>query len=112
MNTPKLKYEPLTEHLRRISAERSEVQLTFKDIEEIIGAKLPPSSWTHREWWGNQKETSTRPQAHAWLSAGFEVDFVKTISPTGRASGRERFMSAAEKTGSGGGSALFVVRHP
>lgn len=75
--TKTLKYEPLERYLRERATEKPELTLTFAEIEQIIRARLPASSWTHREWWGNQKETSTRPQARAWLSAGFEVDYVK-----------------------------------
>jgi hypothetical protein len=50
--------------------------MTFKEIESIIGATLPPSAYQYREWWSNQKDTSNRPQAKSWIDAGFTVDTV------------------------------------
>ena len=73
------KYQPLELHLRGIPAKTREVTLQFSDVERILGAPLPQSALTHRPWWGNQKDSKTRPQAHAWLSSGFEVDTVNPI---------------------------------
>jgi hypothetical protein len=70
------KYEPLELHLRAVPAGTKELTLSFAEIERILGAPLPASAKSHRPWWGNQKDSKTRPQAHAWLSAGFLVDTV------------------------------------
>ena len=70
------KYEPLELHLRAIPKEQREVTLSFAEIGRILGSPLPASALTHRPWWGNQQDSQGRPQAHAWLSAGFEVDTV------------------------------------
>jgi hypothetical protein len=70
------KYEPLELHLRAVPAKTKEVTLSFIEIEGILGASLPASARTHRPWWANQKDSKTRPQARAWLAAGFEVDAV------------------------------------
>ena len=70
------KYEPLEIHLRAVTRGTKEVTLSFGEIEHILGAALPASAKSHRAWWGNQKDDKTRPQAHAWLSAGFLVDTV------------------------------------
>src|SRR5688572_6818114 len=45
------------------------VTLTFGDIGEIVGAPLPPSARSYREWWGNAK----RPPSDAWVNAGWLV---------------------------------------
>jgi hypothetical protein len=74
------KYEPLELHLRAVSPATKDVTLSFAEIERILGAPLPASARSHRAWWGNQKDSKTRPQAHAWLSAGFVVD---TVSQAG-----------------------------
>lgn len=74
--TKKSKYEPLTTFLTSQSASTKEVTLSFRQIEDLLGAKLPESAFTYREWWGNQADTSNRPQAKAWMKAGFEVDAV------------------------------------
>jgi hypothetical protein len=68
------KYEPLENHLR--SSGEASVSLTFRHIERILGAPLPRSAREYREWWSNQADTSNRPQAAAWLNAGYRVDEV------------------------------------
>ena len=64
------KYEPLGNYLANISASRDSVTLTFRDLEKIIGARLPPSATKHRAWWANQETGSPAPH---WKSAGFKV---------------------------------------
>ncbi|PYI54042.1 DUF7662 domain-containing protein [Paenibacillus flagellatus] len=56
--------------LEKYLAHKAEVRLTFLEIENILGFKLPASAYKHRSWWGNH-ESST--QALAWLNAGWEV---------------------------------------
>jgi len=70
------KYEPLELHLLALPASVVDVSLSFRQIEKIIGAPLPESAVTYREWWSNQADTLNRPQAYAWTSAGFAVDTV------------------------------------
>ena len=60
------KYEPLTEFLRNQS---DEVEMTFSEIERIIGAKLPPSARYHRAWWSNNEQNSA--MTRAWVAAEF-----------------------------------------
>lgn len=72
------KYEPLELHLRLIPSTVQKASLSFREIERILGAPLPESATTHRAWWANQRGSKLRPQAHAWLSAGFLVDAVVT----------------------------------
>lgn len=79
----KAKYEPLATFLTSRPASTKEVTLSFRQVEEILAAKLPESAFTYREWWGNQVDTSTRPQAKAWMSAGFEVDTVNQNKANG-----------------------------
>ena len=77
------KYEPLELHLRSVPLSVREITLSFLEIERIIGAPLPASAASHRPWWENQKDSKTRPQAHAWLSAGFLVETVNQGRPNG-----------------------------
>jgi len=49
------------------------LELTFNDIEGIIGADLPASAHRHRAWWANDK---THVHARAWMEAGWEVESV------------------------------------
>ena len=70
------KYEPLEAHLLNLPKSVNEVSLTFPQIEEIIGSSMPQSAHTYREWWSNQADTLSRPQARAWTNAGFIVESV------------------------------------
>ena len=79
------KYEPLENYLKN-KLGQSRVDLTFKEIEEIIGAPLPTSALQHREWWSNQKDVANRPQAKSWLSAGFKVGDLHQSLKSGRVS--------------------------
>ncbi len=58
-----------------------ELSMTFREIEEIIGVRLPRSAFEYREWWSNQTDVSNRPQAKAWTRAGFRLSEVRQ-SPT------------------------------
>ena len=78
------KYEPLNRFLRGVPARTREVLLSFDEIEAILRAQLPHSAMTYRPWWGNQKNTANRPQAHAWLAAGFVVDMVNQVPGSAR----------------------------
>lgn len=77
------KYEPLELHLRAVPPNVREVTIQFSELQRILGAPLPESALTHRPWWGNQRDAKNRPQAHAWLSAGFEMDTVNQSRGTG-----------------------------
>lgn len=51
------------------------VPMTFTEIEEIIGNRLPSSAFKYRPWWSNNPSNSVI--THAWLRAGYvsaEVD--------------------------------------
>ena len=61
------KYEPL-EQMLLLSAQDN-VNITFGEIEAILGFPLPASAYTHRPWWANGGHT----QASAWLNAGYKV---------------------------------------
>jgi hypothetical protein len=49
------------------------LQLTFAEIEDIIGGNLPPTAYNHRNWWDNNPES--RPQASSWLDAGWRAGY-------------------------------------
>lgn len=66
------KYDPLREYLNRQLG--SMIPMTFREIETVIGAKLPPSAYKHRPWWSNNPSNSVI--THAWLKAGFETEQV------------------------------------
>ena len=62
------KYSLLEEYLR--AQQGDSCVLTFSQIEEIIGARLPASAMWHEQWWGNDK---THTQACSWMRAGWKV---------------------------------------
>lgn len=71
------KYQPLEEHLESRRRGTQQLTLSFAEIENILGDRLPQSAYTYREWWSNQSDVSNRPQAKAWISAGYEVETVQ-----------------------------------
>jgi hypothetical protein len=62
------RYNPLRDYL--INYRASQLNLTFKHIESIIGSKLETAAYTFKSWWANDGRS---PQAIAWLEAGWEV---------------------------------------
>jgi hypothetical protein len=65
-----MKYEPLRRYLQ--AEGRSSLELTFEDVERIIGARLPASARTHAAWWSNN--ATGHVNAAAWVSAGFKTE--------------------------------------
>lgn len=65
------KYEPLASHLSALPSEQTVIELTFAEVDRIVGG-LPASARTLRPWWAN----SSQGQALAWRSAGWHVDKV------------------------------------
>lgn len=61
------KYQQLTEYLLK-SKEETEC-LTYADIEEILGFKLPYSAYRHRPWWAN----SGHRHAETWTDVGWRT---------------------------------------
>src|SRR5215831_9754012 len=70
------KYKPLRDFLLDISADTTQITISFRELSTILGAELPAAAMIYCAWWGNQKDTTVRPQAYAWSSAGFEVERV------------------------------------
>lgn len=63
-------YEPLRSHLQQARGDL--VDLSFLQVEAILGRLLPGSARNHRAWWAND-----RSHSHAvWLQAGWKVDQV------------------------------------
>jgi len=66
------KYEPLAAFLR---AQRTdEVSLTFREIERIVGTRLPPKAQHQRAWWSNNPNNNVMTKV--WLAAGFRSERV------------------------------------
>jgi hypothetical protein len=68
--TVALRYHPLAAWLEGRPLVESEAELSFGQIEELIGRRLPPSARLHQAWWANSESHS---QARAWLGAGWTV---------------------------------------
>lgn len=74
------KYSNLTDHLK--FSKQDEITLTFSQIEEIIGDKLPASANKYRQWWANNASVNSR-QCKAWLEVGYkttDVQFGKSVT--------------------------------
>ena len=65
-------YEPLADYLRTVTTQT--IPVTFKDIEKIIGRKLPPSAYKHRPWWSNN--TTNSAMTRVWVNAGWQTEQV------------------------------------
>jgi hypothetical protein len=46
------------------------VDMTFAQIEAVLGRALPPSALRHRAWWSNNPDNNVMTQA--WLAAGYQ----------------------------------------
>lgn len=66
------KYDPLRAFLEQQN--KPCIRLSFRDIEGIIGSKLPASAYTYRAWWAND-HTHTHAR-NGWLAAGYKVRYV------------------------------------
>ncbi|MFC7697938.1 hypothetical protein ACFQX9_14630 [Bradyrhizobium sp. GCM10028915] len=65
-------YEPL--HQRLLSAPGQIVRLTFTEMDEIPGRKLPASAHKFTAWWSNESFMKAgHTQAWAWMNAGFRA---------------------------------------
>jgi len=71
-----MKYSTFQSYLENTPKHISKVTLSLSQIETVIGDKLPSSS-NQRQWWENPENYQDRPQAKAWLDAGFKVDEVE-----------------------------------
>jgi hypothetical protein len=69
------KYLLLARHLLAVPAATTDLQFRVAEIEGIVRAHLPPEARRFPNWWANQK-TGKRPQAFAWMSAGWLVSKV------------------------------------
>lgn len=97
-------YDPLREYLSNKAFDH--IPLTFAEIEQVIGRKLPASAYRHRPWWAN--EAQGHSHAKAWLEAGYEtqqVDMaakklvfrrIKAPQPRGMSDSRRRFKPDSE----------------
>jgi hypothetical protein len=64
-------YEELGRHLA--AQDKSEISMTFSDVEKIIGRTLPKSA-KYPAWWSNNP--SNNPMTLVWRKAGFKTEQV------------------------------------
>lgn len=67
------KYDPLGRYL--IEQGKETIELSYKEIEEIIGDKLPITASNNKAWWSNNDRSHV--QSASWSDVSYEV---KTIS--------------------------------
>ncbi|WP_161539468.1 DUF7662 domain-containing protein [Hyphobacterium indicum] len=72
------KYDALTAALN--SQKSTQWQVSFSDIESIIGARLPDSAYRYRAWWSNNPTNSVMTKA--WLKAGWKSSNVDMAGRT------------------------------
>jgi len=58
-------YQRLERHLR--AAGRPRIEMTFAEVAQVIGEKLPPSAYQYPAWWGSDPKHT---QA-VWLDVGY-----------------------------------------
>jgi hypothetical protein len=66
-------YAALAQHLRGL--ETSFTQLSFAEIEWLLGRPLPASARRYRAWWANESK-GTHGQTAAWMGVSWLVDGV------------------------------------
>jgi hypothetical protein len=64
------KYQLLKDYLQQ--SEKSTERLTYDDMEEILGFKLPNSAYQYRPWWAN----SGQSHSETWTGVGWRVTTV------------------------------------
>lgn len=65
------RYAPLAIWLQSRRSAEDRLQLTFQEVEQIIGGDLPASARTHRSWWAN--DSVGHVQSRQWLDVGWRV---------------------------------------
>lgn len=65
-------YEPLGQFLKKNGS--GHIAMTFREVETVVGRKLPASAYRHRPWWANEERGHSH--AKAWLGAGYETEQV------------------------------------
>jgi hypothetical protein len=84
------KYDALCHHLNRL---QGPVELSFKEVEEILQFPLPASARRYPAWWSNSG--GTHVQAQAWMEAGYRTEDVDV------ALGKVRFVPEVGAVGLG-----------
>src|SRR4029079_5573014 len=70
-NTLMSKYEALRTHLASQTGDR--IPMTFEEIEDVLGFKLPKSQ-AYPAWWSNNPTNNV--MTNEWLAAGYKTEQV------------------------------------
>ena len=100
------KYAPLTGYLS--SSGMDYILMTFAEVEEVIGDKLPRSAFEYRPWWSNNP--SNHVNACSWLRAGYktaDVDMAERKLAFRKASAGELLIGRNDKTSKGEGASPY-----
>ncbi len=68
------RYAALADWLQSQPGKLDQIQLTFEQLEEIIGSELPASARNHRAWWANDSVGHSHSQL--WLDAGWRTTYI------------------------------------
>jgi Protein of unknown function (DUF2795) len=71
------KYDPLKQFLAQTGPEPTE--MSFSDIEQVIGLPLPMSARTNDSWWLDRAPNKHRAHAKAWLDARRQIASVDRV---------------------------------
>ena len=66
------KYEPLPQFLTSVGGTTH--RMSFREIERVLGFKLPKSAYQHEAWWSNN--ATGHSHARAWLQFGWRTKAV------------------------------------
>jgi hypothetical protein len=66
------KYEALPQFLAR--KDLTIQRISFREIENILGFKLPKSAYEHEAWWSNNP--TGHSHARAWLESGWRTESI------------------------------------
>lgn len=101
------KYAPLTGYLS--SSGMDYILMTFAEVEDVIGDKLPRSAFEYRPWWSNNP--SNHVNAYSWLRAGYktaDVDMVERKLAFRKASADELPVGRNDKTSKDEGASPYA----
>jgi hypothetical protein len=72
------RYDKLKHFL--IAAKFTDLDMSFAQIEKVLGRALPPSAFKHRAWWSNNPENNV--MTRAWIDAGYQTADVDMTAKT------------------------------
>jgi len=72
------KYAALEQYLQDLPSRQRGVILTFQEIEQILGKKLPHSAYAYLKWW-TQESRPRSPQKQAFIRAGWRLCSISLV---------------------------------